>query len=389
MVDVLSIHSSMRRKSPRCRSSTTSVTRMLILFPLLCIAKAEMRGVFRREWMVADPRELTYRLHKQTQNVEEPTFEIARQLRAKSTSGDGVSIGIAGSMGSKSKKSSKKSGKSHNVFSSGKGKGGKGGSSDYEWIDVPDSGDDHNKQPSSPSGPGGPNSPSGPNSPTLSPWFPAPTPDEPSETPPSDLKEPPTLPPGQNNGNPALPPSGIPRCNLNSDGLFGSMVGISEETEFAYQATVIPSVTKDELDLDILPKAQDSMGVGILGRLFPQCVGDAVTQQTSKDVQVQRQRPGANRPWGRHLRFLQQELEGFTVNPRDLVVEGRKFLSSVTTLVFLAIAKAVPFLFFSHLCKCGTHLSLLCNPRARHVLYPRENGCCYKATSLEHHPGRD
>jgi hypothetical protein len=334
---------------------------VLIILPLLFIVKAELRGdtfqqrQFRRGWVENSGEiqlEEHYRLHQRTHDEEEPHIKIVRQLRSKSSSGDAVSIGIAGSMIGKSSKSSKKSsnkstkksGKGDNVFGKGKGgkgKGGKGSSSDggggpspISEPNVPDTGEDFMpNQPTSPGGPpSGPTTPPSPTGPTITPEPTPITPEQPSESPPS-LKEPPTIPPAASPtpppaaGPPTNPPAGAPRGEFN-DGLFGSMVGLAEETEFAYQATVTPSVTKEELDLDVLGKVQTLMGVGILSRIFQQCSSDAVAQQSKENQENSQSKARDNKnPWGRRLRNLQTgQLEGFSVKPKDFVYDGGKCL---------------------------------------------------------------
>jgi hypothetical protein len=124
--------------------------------------------------------------------------------------------------------------------------------------------------------------------------------------------------------------------------LFGEQLGLAEVTDFAYQATVIPSVTTAELNLDILGKVESSMGDLFLAQLFDQCSIDANPPVQSKMVS-EVQQESSTKGWfdprnkndngggrqRRQLRFLQGTsggLGGFSTRPRDTVVEGGMLL---------------------------------------------------------------
>ncbi|KAG7349894.1 hypothetical protein IV203_012491 [Nitzschia inconspicua] len=114
---------------------------------------------------------------------------------------------------------------------------------------------------------------------------------------------------------------GTPRCQLSTQGLFGSNVGLSEEFFFSYQTLVIPSVTVGELNIDMLPKLEQDMGEQILTRTFPQCSSGSPTI-TDSNAEVQRSNSQDLPSGQRLLQNAGTGVTGFSTRPRDLVNEG-------------------------------------------------------------------
>ncbi len=111
------------------------------------------------------------------------------------------------------------------------------------------------------------------------------------------------------------PTGGGLKCKVDSNGLYGEKVGIANEFRFLYTTQVIPTVTVQELNLDMLPKVEVRMGNQALPKLFP----DDCSTQGSVDAVTARKR-GSNR------RLQQQisSLNGMSIKPRDTVDEGGK-----------------------------------------------------------------
>ena len=195
--------------------------------------------------------------------------------------------------------SSSKSGNTGKGGYSGKGSrgsGSKGGCNDDIDAPTPTSSGDGFPSPTPPAVPGFPifsEEPVAPSNPTRSPST-------------TDTESPVMVP------TPIREPTSDGRCTVGSDGLFGSQLGLSEETEFAYQATVNPSVTAAELDLDILQRVERAMAPLVLEQLFNRCSpsdGSATERMT-----------------GQRLRKLQSaEIEGWSTKPSDIVIQDGKF----------------------------------------------------------------
>ena len=110
------------------------------------------------------------------------------------------------------------------------------------------------------------------------------------------------------------PTGGGLKCKVDSNGLYGEKVGIANEFRFLYTTQVIPTVTVQELNLDMLPKVEVRMGNEALPKLFP---GDCARQGSVSAVTARKR--GNNRQ-------LQQisSLNGMSIKPRDTVDEGGK-----------------------------------------------------------------
>lgn len=108
------------------------------------------------------------------------------------------------------------------------------------------------------------------------------------------------------------PTGGGLKCKVDSNGLYGEKVGIANEFRFLYTTQVIPTVTVQELNLDMLPKVEVRMGNQALPNLFPDDCG-------SQGAVTARKR-------GNNRRKLQQisSLNGMSIKPRDTVDEGGK-----------------------------------------------------------------
>ena len=255
--------------------------------------------------------------------VDDTVREYDERSRMLGT-GSHINIGISGMImgkgkgkgGSSSKGSSasKSSGSDCNIFAKESGKGkGKGGSKGgcYEapsptlpGYEVPSQSPPPQDSPSqtppsqTPPVPGFPifsEAPFEPTAPTLAPGGGSST--EPPANNPTPNREP--------------TPNG-PRCTVGSDGLFGSQLGLSEETEFAYQTTVTLSVTPAELDVDILPILETAMAPLVLEQLFSRCSSSESS--------------ATERSTGQWLRKLQvAEIEGWSTRPKDVVIQNGKF----------------------------------------------------------------
>jgi hypothetical protein len=117
------------------------------------------------------------------------------------------------------------------------------------------------------------------------------------------VREPPTL----------SPVATGPRCSVGASGLFGSQLGLSEDTVYYYETIVTPTVTADELNLDILTRVENLMAGLILELLFDRCAPET----SSRSIFLLQ---------GHLRRILQvaQKIEGFSLRPRDAVLEGGK-----------------------------------------------------------------
>jgi hypothetical protein len=242
-----------------------------------------------------------------------------------SSKGKGKGHGSKSSKGSKSKS---KSSKGSHKCSDGKGNGKGKGNGDYYPDDYSDDCsdstiDEPTKAPvhgfpvlsPAPQGPSRPNLPSLPTRVPLPTKSPSPTvvngaPEKsPTNTGPT-IREPSMVVPSE----PSPPSSLAPRCNVGSDGLFGSQLGLAEVIEFSYQTTVTPSVTAAVLELEILSLVEKAMAPFVLEKLFERCkpVESSVTTQSRENN-------------GRRLRRLQaSEILGWSTEPRDMVLSGGK-----------------------------------------------------------------
>jgi hypothetical protein len=155
---------------------------------------------------------------------------------------------------------------------------------------------------------GFPTQPTQPTQPTLPPVMrPAPTPD----TPTTPI---PTVSPGTPTEPPSSPGSTDPQCTVGSDGLFGSQLGLAEETVYYYETIVTPTVTADELNIDILSRVENLMAGLILERLFARCAPEATTRSNLSLIR------------NNLRRVLQdtQTISGWSLRPRDSVLGGGK-----------------------------------------------------------------
>ena len=234
----------------------------------------------------------------------------SKQQRRELALGEGVAQVLSHETDKRSKKSGSKGSKKSSYSSSSSKKGGKGGKGSSKGDNI----FSHKSSGSSKSGGGGssgddddqlPNdgrpTPSPDGTPTL-PTRPTPSPDTPTQPTPAPG---PGRDPTDGGGSPT---DGFPepKCSVSSEGLFGSQLGLAEETEYFYQATVVPSVTAAELNLDILGRVEDLMAGFVLSGLFARC----------SDIEAQ--------PSKRLRRVLQDagNIEGWDLRPRDTVVEG-------------------------------------------------------------------
>jgi hypothetical protein len=229
-----------------------------------------------------------------------------------------------------------------------------------------------------------------------------PTPTDGNQPTPSGLPNQPTTDSSPTDGSPT-PEGGIPtinppssqgtsRCQLSSQGLFGSRVGLSEEFAFSYQTLVIPSVTVPELNIDMLPRLEQDMGNDILTEIFPQCNGDPiVTESLSEPMSSSslQQTKGDDLPSARYgtgtysnvntgQRSLQDsgsDISGFSSAPRDVVNEGCKCVCLTLSLFGRNVYEHVPqfvmyrhfwlqtqkLFYYSRMYQRGTSVSMLCD----------------------------
>jgi hypothetical protein len=127
-----------------------------------------------------------------------------------------------------------------------------------------------------------------------------------------------------------------PLCVVGSDGLFGRRLGLAEEeTEFYYEATVTPLVTATELNVDILSRVEDLMAGLILERLFDRCAPETTTRS---NILLK----------GNLRRILQdaQTIEGWSLQPRDTVLEGGKNHHVGPFLQLLCVCRSSYLFFF-------------------------------------------
>jgi hypothetical protein len=289
-------HNSNRTPSVHAINRTYSVvmmTRTLLLISVALLSATTVcasssRGA--RDLSMNDSR----RASRQQQHRELALGVGVAQVLSHETDKRSKKSGSKGSKKSSSSSSSKKSSSSNSNKKSGSSKGDNIFSHSRSSSSSSDA-DDDDQLPSD----GSPTPPpiGFPSSPT-----PAPRPTIGGPTGPGrDPTE--TFPPGG-------PTDGFPepRCSVSSEGLFGSQLGLAEETEFFYQATVVPSVTAAELDLDILGRVENLMAGFVLSGLFARCAD--IDAQPSK------------------LRRVLQDagnIEGWSLRPRDTVVEGGMF----------------------------------------------------------------
>jgi hypothetical protein len=155
----------------------------------------------------------------------------------------------------------------------------------------------------------------------------------PPKEPDNPTSAPPSFPTTGGGGGNVPPPTPATRCSVSSNGLFGADVGIAQEFTFTYQTIVIPSVTVAELNIDMLKSLEDLMGNEIISRTFPQCSNDPGVQESlAKSVASpppQQLSSSSNYNYNsnnRKQRGLQgsgtSSLDGFSIRPRDTVVEG-------------------------------------------------------------------
>jgi hypothetical protein len=126
---------------------------------------------------------------------------------------------------------------------------------------------------------------------------------------PTPGREPPTLAPVTPTG-PTEPPA--PKCSVGSDGLFGSQLGLAEETVYYYETIVTPTVTADELNLDILGRVENLMAGLILERLFARCAPEVNVRSYFLKSNLRRILQNA------------ETIEGWSLRPLDAVLDGGK-----------------------------------------------------------------
>eukprot|EP00934_Nitzschia_sp_Nitz4_P003102 Nitzschia sp. Nitz4//scaffold89_size161592//17567//20066//NITZ4_002362-RA/size161592-snap-gene-0.169-mRNA-1//-1//CDS//3329559568//3092//frame0 len=253
------------------------------------------------------------------------------KVTKSSSEDEEASLGISGvgkGKGTKSQKSAKqptpapaKASSTKSSKSNGKGKG-KGSDNIFDNDDYPSTDDstdyDDDGIPHYSPTPAPVANPSPTQAPVTSPTSPVSTPTQaptpsPSNSEPTTGREPTTNPPVQ------LEPTASPvaECPIGSDGSFGSQVGLTEEVTFVYQAEVIPSVTVSEMNLEILNNVETLLGEIALENLFDQC---AATSSSSVSTSSTGTRKHLFRAHRRQLQTT-QDLTGFSIRPRDTVIE--------------------------------------------------------------------
>ena len=132
----------------------------------------------------------------------------------------------------------------------------------------------------------------------------------PTSSPIDKPRNPPTNPPTNQPTNGQKPPPKEPVCSLDPNGLYGQKVGISTEFRFLYTTQTLAGITKEELNVDMLPKAEIQMGLDMLPSLFPgECVSPGTVGRRSAFG-------GSKR---RQLQLA--SLNGMSIKPRDTVYE--------------------------------------------------------------------
>ena len=144
-------------------------------------------------------------------------------------------------------------------------------------------------------------------------------------------KEPPTSPPVET-PRPTAPNN---RCVVNSEGLFGSQIGIAEVVAYAYEITTIGDISFAE-ENELVIEMERSITNGVIDDLFPQCsafvasmVEKAITEdeiaapkEKEVDSKGEKKKKSRKNP-KRRLRTLQSnKVEGISTRPRDSIQDG-------------------------------------------------------------------
>ena len=144
-------------------------------------------------------------------------------------------------------------------------------------------------------------------------------------------KEPPTSP--RPTESPTLAPNN--RCVVNSQGLFGSQIGIAEVVAYAYEITTVGDISFAE-ENELVIEMERSITNGVIDDLFPQCSAfvasmaekaitkdeTAAPKEKKVDSKEEKKKKSRKNP-KRRLRTLQSnKVEGISTRPRDSIQDG-------------------------------------------------------------------